>query len=137
MENYIFDEFSPRRTEQVKVKAFIDRIDLAYQVADVVISRAGALSVSELCLIGKPTILVPSPNVAEDHQRKNAMSIVENDGAIMIEDKDAKDRLVSEAIELLDDKEKMERLSTNILKLGKPNATEDIADIVMKIIGGN
>ena len=129
-----FDEFSPRRTDQVKVRAFIDRMDLAYQVADVVISRAGALSVSELCLIGKPTILVPSPNVAEDHQRKNAMSIVEHDGAIMIEDKDANERLVSEVIELLDDEEKMKMLSRNILKLGKSNATADIADIAMKII---
>ena len=129
-----FDEFSPRRTEQVKVRAFIDRMDLAYQAADVVISRAGALSVSELCLIGKPTILVPSPNVAEDHQRKNAMSIVEQDGAIMIEDKDAKGSLMPEAIELLNDEEKMKMLSKNILKLGKADATADIADIAMKII---
>lgn len=129
-----FNEFIGHRSDQVKMRAFIDRMDLAYVAADIVISRAGALSVSELCLIGKPTILVPSPNVAEDHQRKNAKSIVEHDGAIMIEDKDARQVLMPAALELLNDTDKMEKLATNILKLGKPNATEDIAEIAMNII---
>lgn len=129
-----FDEFSNRRTNQVKIRAFIDRMDLAYKVADVVISRAGALSVSELCLIGKPTILVPSPNVAEDHQTKNAAAIVEANGAIMINDKLAKDTLLNEALTLLEDEAKQKTMSTNIKALAKPDATSDIVDIALKIL---
>jgi len=129
-----FDEFLTHRSEQVKIRAFIDKMDLAYEAADIVISRAGALSVSELCLIGKPTILVPSPNVAEDHQRKNAKSIVEHDGAIMIEDNVSKQELMPAALELLNDENRMKTLAANILKLGKPNATEDIADVAMEIM---
>ena len=132
-----FDEFNNRRREQVVVRAFVDRMDLAYEVADVIVSRAGAISVSELCLVGKPTILVPSPNVAEDHQTKNAQAIVAQDGAIMIEDKQAKESLLPEIIELLKDDERQELLGENILKLGKPNASEDIAEIAIELLKEN
>ena len=112
---------------------FIMRMDLAYAVADVVISRAGAISVSELCLVKKPTILVPSPNVAEDHQTKNAMSLVEKNAAIMIKDVEAKETLIPATLQLLEDKEKMEQMSNAIALLGKPNATGEIVDQIESI----
>ncbi len=128
-----FKDSDTARLENVKVQAFIKRMDLAYAMADVVIGRAGALTISELCLVAKPAILVPSPNVAEDHQTKNAMALVEKDAAILVKDKDARD-MVQNAIELLADSDKMALLSKNIKRLAKPNAAAQIADEVMKLI---
>jgi UDP-N-acetylglucosamine--N-acetylmuramyl-(pentapeptide) pyrophosphoryl-undecaprenol N-acetylglucosamine transferase len=107
---------------------FIDRMDFAYAAADVIISRAGAIAISELCLIGKPLILVPSPNVSEDHQTKNAMALVHENAAIMVTDANSEKMLIPEVLKLLNDKEKCEELSREIVKLGKPNATAEIVD---------
>lgn len=118
---------------RVKMVQFIHRMDLAYSIADVVISRAGAISVSELCLVKKPTILVPSPNVSEDHQTKNAMALVNKNAAVLIKDTEATDKLIPEALALLSDAEKCNELSLNIASLGRPNATEDIVNQLEKI----
>jgi UDP-N-acetylglucosamine--N-acetylmuramyl-(pentapeptide) pyrophosphoryl-undecaprenol N-acetylglucosamine transferase len=113
---------------------FIKQMDLAYAAADVVISRAGALSISELSLVGKPSILVPSPNVAEDHQTKNAMALVRNQAAILVKDSDAAHKLVPEVLTLLADEAKQISLSTNILTMAKPNAAADIVNELIKLI---
>ena len=113
---------------------FIHRMDLAYAIADVVISRAGAISVSELCLVQKPTILVPSPNVAEDHQTKNAMALVKNDAAILVKDVEAKETLIPRALELLKDEFESQKLITQISTMGKSNATYDIVNVLESII---
>lgn len=118
----------------IRLSAFISDMSVAYAAADVVISRAGALSISELCLVKKPVIFVPSPNVAEDHQTKNAMSLVEQKAALMVKDEDAKDVLVDEALKLLADPGKREELSENIAKLAKPEATDTIAREILKMI---
>ncbi len=119
----------------VLITDFVARMDLAYAIADLVISRSGASSISELCLLGKPCILVPSPNVAEDHQTKNAMALSEKNAAVLITDKEAPDTLTKEALELINNKYKLETLHNNILKLAKPNATRDIAKQVLELIG--
>jgi UDP-N-acetylglucosamine--N-acetylmuramyl-(pentapeptide) pyrophosphoryl-undecaprenol N-acetylglucosamine transferase len=119
---------------RLRVQDFVKEMDLAYAAADVVISRAGAIAVSELCIAGKPTILVPSPNVAEDHQTKNAMALVEKQAAVLILDKEAKEKLVDAALQLLFDEMKAKKLSENILMLARPNATEDIVDEIEKLI---
>lgn len=109
---------------------FIARMDAAYTVADVIISRAGALSISELCLVGKPTILVPSPNVSEDHQTKNAMALVKNHAAVLIKDNEAKTILLQEATALIKDLEKSSALGTAIRAMAKPDATKDIVNVI-------
>ena len=110
--------------------AFIARMDYAYEVADVVISRSGACTVSELCLVGKPTLFVPSPNVAEDHQTKNARALVEKDAALMVSDREAIERGMPVALELLADKERMALLRENVARLG----IKDAADRVVRQI---
>lgn len=126
-----------KKPDRVKIRLFdfIKEMDLAYAAADVVISRSGALAVSELCAAGKPCILVPSPNVAEDHQTKNAMALVSKRAALMISDAKAKAILVDEALKLLFDEQQWAQLSANISKLAMPNATEQIVDEVEKLIG--
>ena len=109
-------------------------MDYAYSIADLVISRAGASSISELCLLSKPTILVPSPNVAEDHQTQNALALVRENAAVMIKDTDAKEMLISKALELINDNDALKQLSINILKLAETNSAERIADEVVKLI---
>jgi len=121
-------------TPTIKMVQFIERMDLAYALADVIISRAGAISVSELCLIKKPLILVPSPNVAEDHQTKNAMALVNKNAALLIKDSDAVSDLIPMAFKLLKDDVLQINLSKSIAGLGKPNATSEIVDEVEKII---
>lgn len=116
------------------VTDFVSRMDLAYSIADLVISRAGASSISELCLLGKPTILVPSPNVAEDHQTQNALALVRKDAAIMIKDIDADKQLVEKALELVNNEVVLDELKQNILKLAQKDAAERIVDEVMKLI---
>lgn len=120
--------------KHVRVHDFLKEIDLAYAAADVVISRSGALAVSELCIAGKPAILVPSPNVAEDHQTKNAMALVVKNAAVMVTDKEAKEKLVDEALKLLFDVSRANRLRDNIIKLARPRATEDIVNEIEKLI---
>lgn len=113
---------------------FITRMDYAYAAADLIISRAGASSISELCLLKKPVILVPSPNVAEDHQTKNALALVDKDAAIMVADKDAEQQLVSKALEIVHDDERLRTLSRNIAQLARHQSAERIVDEIVKII---
>ncbi|MEC7753633.1 MAG: undecaprenyldiphospho-muramoylpentapeptide beta-N-acetylglucosaminyltransferase [Bacteroidota bacterium] len=122
------------QNDLVKLFEFLKEMDLAYAVADVVISRAGALSVSELSIAGKPTIFVPSPNVAEDHQTKNAQAMVENKAAVLVKDAEAREVLIDRAIELLKDEEKKAQLSKNIKAMAKPNAANEIVDEIVKLI---
>jgi UDP-N-acetylglucosamine--N-acetylmuramyl-(pentapeptide) pyrophosphoryl-undecaprenol N-acetylglucosamine transferase len=117
----------------VRIMEFLHRMDLAYAAADVIISRAGAGTIAELCLIKKPVILVPSPNVAEDHQTKNALSLAKNDAALMIADRSAEDTLVESALTLLKDTARCEILSANIGKMGLPQADELIATEVFNL----
>lgn len=117
----------------LQVHEFLSRMDLAYAAADLVISRAGAGTISELCLMKKATILVPSPNVAEDHQTKNAMALVEKNAAELVTDVDAKETLINKAIELVNEDEKLNNLKANIGLLAKPNAASDIAKIVIEL----
>ncbi|MDP2335029.1 MAG: undecaprenyldiphospho-muramoylpentapeptide beta-N-acetylglucosaminyltransferase [Bacteroidota bacterium] len=124
----------PDCPENLHPMEFISSMDLAYAVADVVISRAGAGTISELCLLGKPSVLVPSPNVAEDHQTKNAQSLVDNQAALLIKDADSKEQLWLEAFKLLGDKPRLKSLSENIRKLGRPNAAKDIVDVILGVI---
>ena len=113
---------------------FITRMDYAYAAADLVISRAGAGSISELCLLGKPVILVPSPNVAEDHQTKNALAFVERDAAVMIADKDAERELVPTALRLVGDADLLAALSRNIQGMAQRHSAERIVDEIVRII---
>jgi UDP-N-acetylglucosamine--N-acetylmuramyl-(pentapeptide) pyrophosphoryl-undecaprenol N-acetylglucosamine transferase len=118
--------------ECLKPVAFLSNMDLAYSVADLVISRAGAGTISELCLLGKPSVLVPSPNVAEDHQTKNAMALVEQEAAVLVKDAEARERLLPEAFALVQDKKRLARLSANALKLAIPDATSKIVDVILE-----
>ena len=120
--------------ENVQVVAFIDQMDLIYAAADFVISRAGASSVSELCLVGKPTIFIPSPNVAEDHQTKNAKAIVDKKGAILLKESELDDKFETTFSELISNESHQKELSQNIKKLAKPNATKDIVEQIIKLI---
>ncbi len=116
---------------------FIQRMELAYAAADIVISRAGALSVSELCLTGKASILVPSPNVAEDHQTKNALALASKGAAVLISDEHAPARLYNEALRLLADTERQHQLSVRVRELARPNATAAIVDELLGLIKNN
>ncbi len=118
----------------VKVHEFISRMDLAFSVADVVVSRAGAGTISELCLVGKPSVLVPSPNVAEDHQTHNALSLVEKNAAILVRDFDSVDTLVDVALDLVKDQKRCEALSQNIRKLATPDSTKDIVEVIASLL---
>jgi len=119
--------------EKLKVHCFISRMDLAYSCADLVVSRAGAISISELCVVGKPVILVPSPNVAEDHQTKNANALVNNNAAVLITDTDAEKILLTEAINTLNNNILCTNLAKNIKKLAKPNAAEIISNQIIML----
>jgi len=121
-------------SEDIKVRAFISRMDLAYSLADVVISRAGASTVSELCMVKKPAILVPSPNVAEDHQTKNAMALIKNDAAMMITDAEAPQNLVDEAIKLMNDEFRINVYRENSGKMAVMNSAEKIANEIFSLI---
>lgn len=117
----------------LKATDFISDMGAAYKAADLVISRAGASSISEFCLIGKPVILVPSPNVAEDHQTKNAMALVSKDAAIYVKDSEAPDTLLRLAIDTVADDSRLARLAENIKHLGQPHSADIIADEVIKL----
>ena len=134
-----YDEECRKALEQSGAKnvvqmAFISNMDMAYRAADLVVSRAGASSVSELQLLGKASILVPSPNVAEDHQTKNAMALVNRDAAIMVRDADATDTLVDTMLVAVDDKAKIATLSANAAAMALPQAAEKIVDHALNII---
>jgi UDP-N-acetylglucosamine--N-acetylmuramyl-(pentapeptide) pyrophosphoryl-undecaprenol N-acetylglucosamine transferase len=124
----------PAKYTNVFLLAFIDRMDLAYSAADLIISRAGAITISELELIGKPCVLVPSPNVAEDHQTKNAMALVSKQAAWIVKDADAHLELMNKALALLNDEAECSRISENLKKMGIPNAAEKIAAEVIDLM---
>jgi UDP-N-acetylglucosamine--N-acetylmuramyl-(pentapeptide) pyrophosphoryl-undecaprenol N-acetylglucosamine transferase len=119
---------------QVVNLSFIERMDLAYACADLVIGRAGALTISEICVAGLPSILVPSPNVAEDHQTKNAMAMVDQGAAKLIPDHEAKDSLIVESLLLAQDTVTLNRLAFNALRLARPDAAKDIAQVIINLI---
>ncbi|MDR0660110.1 MAG: undecaprenyldiphospho-muramoylpentapeptide beta-N-acetylglucosaminyltransferase [Prevotellaceae bacterium] len=123
-----------KASKSIKAYDFIYRMDYAYAAADIVISRAGAGTISELCVVGKPNILVPSPNVAEDHQTKNAQALVNKNAALMVTDNDASSKLIDTAFDLINNDRKIEELSNNISKLALPDAANIIADEVLKLI---
>jgi UDP-N-acetylglucosamine--N-acetylmuramyl-(pentapeptide) pyrophosphoryl-undecaprenol N-acetylglucosamine transferase len=129
-----FEDYKKHNSNDVQVVAFIERMDFVYAAADIIISRAGASSVSELCIVGKPVIFIPSPNVAEDHQTKNAKAIVDKKGALLLKETelDSEFSVVFEA--LLKDTGKQSQLSENIKQLAMPLATEQIADEIVKLI---
>ena len=123
-----------KELSNLKVMDFISDMGAAYKAADLVISRAGASSISEFQLIGKPVILVPSPNVAEDHQTKNAMALVDKHAAIYVKDSEAPDTLLKLALETISDDQKLASLSENVKKMGLQNSADVIADEVLKLI---
>ena len=127
-------QMSVAPVSNIRLLEFIPRMDLAYSLADLVISRAGAGTISELCAIGAAAILVPSPNVSEDHQTFNAMSLTDKDAAIMIKDSVAIEELIPAALELLQKSEKCLNLSMNIKKLATPRATADIVDVIATLL---
>ena len=124
--------FTPdtKGSQLVKAETFIYDMCTAYAAADVVVSRAGAISVSELCLLGKPVILVPSPNVSEDHQTKNAMALVEKGAAILVKDIEASAQLVNRVVELVKNIEEQEKLSERIAVMAKPDALSEIVNVI-------
>jgi UDP-N-acetylglucosamine--N-acetylmuramyl-(pentapeptide) pyrophosphoryl-undecaprenol N-acetylglucosamine transferase len=119
--------------EDIRIVEFLNRMDLAYAAADIIISRAGAGTIAELCVVKKPVILVPSPNVAEDHQTKNAFALVQEQAAVFVADRDAEANLVDKALDLLNDNDLKRKLTENIGKLALPDADEVIAKEVMRI----
>ena len=118
----------------INMLKFINRMDLAYAAADSIISRSGASSVSELCIVGKPTIFIPSPNVAEDHQTKNAQAIADKKGAILVKESALEKEFEKTVAELITNESRQLELSQNIKKLAKPNATKDIVEAIIKLI---
>lgn len=131
---YEYTAMETAKLPNVECRAFIDRMDLLYAAADVVISRAGALSISELCLVGKPAILVPSPNVAEDHQTKNALALVEKGAARLVRDAEAGEKMLQDALLVLESEALAFSLSESIRQMGRPNAAEAIAREAIKLV---
>lgn len=124
----------PNDLKEIHITEFIYDMKTAFAAADVIVSRAGAMAISELSLVGKPVILVPFPFAAEDHQTKNAQALVKENAAMMLTDAEAATQLVNKAMELVHDEEKQFSLSANLKKLGKPNATKEIVDILLSQI---
>jgi len=127
----MLERLAGKQPQNLQAMEFLTDMDLAYRAADLVISRAGAGTISELCLLGKPSVLMPSPNVAEDHQTKNAMALVENHAAVMVKDADGPEMLFKEAFSLVKDEKKLAELAANSKKLAKPNATADIVQVIL------
>jgi undecaprenyldiphospho-muramoylpentapeptide beta-N-acetylglucosaminyltransferase len=126
-----YEEYKKYNSEQVRVLAFIDRMELAYAAADVIISRAGASSVSELCVVGKPVIFIPSPNVAEDHQTKNARAIADKQAAILLRENELNEQFANTFSKLIANEAQQEALSAHIKALAQPNATKDIVNLIL------
>lgn len=134
---FYFEEMKrrvPRESENIVIKDFVREMNFAYDLADVVISRAGALSIAELMLTGKPAILVPSPNVAEDHQTINAMALVEREAAILVKDTEGMESLIPTTLALIEDEKRKQQLSKNIKSMSHPDASKDIANEIIKLI---
>lgn len=127
-------QIADKDLRRLRVYDFLVQMDLVYAASDVVVARAGALSISELCIAAKPVVLVPSPNVAEDHQTRNAMALVEANAAVLIRDREAKEKLVTEALQLVNDEPRCMRLAENIGRLAKPNAALEIVEQIEKLI---
>jgi UDP-N-acetylglucosamine--N-acetylmuramyl-(pentapeptide) pyrophosphoryl-undecaprenol N-acetylglucosamine transferase len=130
----IREQLESKTLKQVKVMEFIQQMNLAYAVADLIVSRAGASSISEFCLLKKAVILVPSPNVAEDHQTKNALALVKEEAAVMIADRDAKESLINKAISLIQQDDRLRTLSENIVKLAQFDSASRIADEIIHLV---
>ncbi|GHC56507.1 undecaprenyldiphospho-muramoylpentapeptide beta-N-acetylglucosaminyltransferase [Ulvibacter litoralis] len=128
------NDYKDKGNESVQVHTFLNRMDLVYAAADVIISRAGALSVSELCLVGKPVIFIPSPNVSEDHQTKNALAISEKNAAVLVKESELETRFEEALSEILRSEQVQRELSENIKKLAKPNATKEIVNEIEKLL---
>jgi UDP-N-acetylglucosamine--N-acetylmuramyl-(pentapeptide) pyrophosphoryl-undecaprenol N-acetylglucosamine transferase len=128
------DQVQARGQANIRVLPFIARMDLAYGLADLIVGRAGAITISELCIVGKPVILVPSPNVAEDHQRHNAEALVKHKAARMVTDDKAREQLVDQMLELMADQSERELLAKNIKQLGRRDASLRIAEEAGKIL---
>ncbi len=128
-----FKDCATAQLEQVKIMPFLDRMDLAFAAADLVISRAGALTIAEICLLGKAVILVPSPNVAEDHQTKNAMALANQQAAVIVKDADAKAELMSTALNILQDETGRQALAKNAKSMAYEGAARKIAEEVLKL----
>jgi UDP-N-acetylglucosamine--N-acetylmuramyl-(pentapeptide) pyrophosphoryl-undecaprenol N-acetylglucosamine transferase len=136
---YYFEEMNQRaidHVDHVRVVDFIGRMDMAYVAADIVVSRAGALAISEICVVGKPVVLVPAPNLAEDHQTMNALTLVEKEAAIMLKDDEAPDNLAPTILHLLKDEAKQELFTTNLKNLGAPDAAARIAREIVELKNG-
>ncbi len=131
----ISESLSGSDTRKISVHGFIDRMDMAFAAADIIVSRAGAGTISELCLVGKPVILIPSPNVAEDHQTKNAMALAGRNAALVIPDKEISELLVPEALKLVADRERRESFARNISAMAERNADRRIAEMIIKLAG--
>lgn len=129
-----YEDYKKYDSKTIKVKAFLNKMDYAYAASDSIISRAGAGSVSELCLVGKPTLFIPSPNVAEDHQTKNAEALVKEEAALMLKEENLDTEFETVFKELMDSKESQNELSVNIRKLALPKATEHIVDEIEKLL---
>lgn len=129
-----FEEYTKYNSDSVKVLDFLNRMDHAYTASDFIISRAGASSVSELCIVGKPVLFVPSPNVAEDHQTKNAMALVQENAAVMVKEKDLDSDFEKVFTNVFQSKEKQQDLAENIKALALPNATVAIVDEIEKLL---
>ena len=129
-----FAEYSKYQSERIQVVDFLNRMDLAYKAADIVISRAGASSVSELCMVGKPVLFVPSPNVAEDHQTKNAQALVNQGAALMISEMDIDQKFNDTLSALVNSEEEKAALGSKIKELAMPDATERIVDEIEKLL---
>lgn len=127
---FYYDEIQNHNYQEknLVIKPFIDRMDLAYSVADLIISRAGAIAISELCVVAKPLILIPSPNVVDDHQTKNALEISEMGGCVLIKDSDAKDLMMNKSIEILEDQKLIDSMKANLKELSMPNASSNIVE---------
>lgn len=132
--DFYYEEYKHYAETNINILKYIENMQAAYAAADIIISRAGAGAVSELSLVGKPVIFIPSPNVAENHQFKNAQSVANHQAAICIEEKDLKEHFETTLKNLIEDNTRQQQLSINIRTLAKPNATKDIVDMVEKII---
>ena len=130
---YYYDKYKNLAANDLEIHDFLSDMPDRYAQADLVISRAGASSISELCLLGKPAILVPSPNVAEDHQTHNAMALVNKEAAVLVKDAEAADKLISTTLELIQDDKKLTSLHTNVLKLAQKDSAKRIAQEVIKL----
>ena len=134
--SFYYKVYKNKSSDNTQVHAFLNRMDLAYAAADFIISRAGALSVSELCLVGKPVIFIPSPNVAEDHQTKNALAITKKNAALLLRETELEEEFESEFSSLVSSEERQLELSKNIKSLGKPNAAKEIVAEIEKLLKG-